>query len=215
MERSSEVVDKLKWKGHPNSYSYWCTKRERYSLTLTVPIEEASSYWCDPLFDGQHAEIIKVSFFEVKFDSINSYLGGSFCLMADPSNPVHSRLFKFQIETDWSFMPSGTKLESCTVVFQKVKKEDKHLFERLLSICEQKFYSPGIINLLTRKNVGKAKRRYLLFLARENRVPYDLLGAVNFQVSEATRQKMTIGNLEDAEGIWNRLVEREKVLQGL
>lgn len=213
MEKNSQVQIELQAMGFEVIRQ---NKQERYvAISATsVSIEEAVDFWHKPVFLGHPAEIIRVGFFDLECQSINGYLAVSdlgFGIMEAPTDPVHSRLFRFKVSLDHN--GSLNKISRCFLGFESVKENDKNLFNRLLKICAYNFYQPEGVNFINRKKLGKIKRQYLLFLDRENRVPENLQSAVNFQKTEVIYHGWTVGHLKGAEEAWNNLVAQELSLQ--
>ena len=188
-------------------------RRGRYYVYRNIPgLEEIRYFWGQELFSGEPSmtERVTVTFTDVKCKSVASCLEGEVgrVILVDPLDPIHSPLFPFVV----NIKARSAGLITVKAVYGHL---DLELFMRVLEICQREFYREGnVVHFSSRKYIGRAKRRYLLWLDREGRFPDEqtVTMADDCKLGMA-RRKEEIGKLRNARGIWEALVKTEQELQ--
>ncbi len=150
----------------------WLVVRHNGRYCVQRPLsklEDLGSFFHKPVFrlmeedNFEYPEIFSVVFKDVTCRSVNNFSNGflNLVIMVDPNNPIHTRLFHFVLALDLQANSIKISVDRAQLITQT----DLCLFESILKICAREFYSKDkCVFFRTRKQIGRAKRRYLAWL---------------------------------------------------
>ena len=190
---------------------YWASKP-------VADLESVVAVWGKQIFqlpDGASGRpyMLGVRFNDVTCASVVPFIDGYVgrVIMVDPSDPLHTSLFAFAV----AHYPSQRMIEVRMERAQADFGNNAELLLSVLRVCAKQFYVPGKrVQFHDRKNVRRAKRRYLLWLEREKKLSSGQGSAAWTDIESNMHAKgQTVGDLKDADGVWERMVQREVALQ--
>lgn len=195
--------------------------RATWSVTLDKLESEIIRIWGAPLFHGEienpHAEEIGVEFNDVLCKSVCGIgMGAAYrVIMTQPDNPIHSDLFQFRLNAN---LMNGRRSIMVSIDKPHINEQNLEFFLRLLKICMKEFYRKGNKQHVgayfnSRKGIGHAKRRYLLWLGAQGQLDAGTRALWGNYHALDIKYNLTAGTYKGANSAWQRLIAVEQALQ--